>query len=1309
MPHAARHLAVILFTDIVGSVDLKNRLGTESYSDLLSRHRELFAAALALAAGGKVVQHTGDGFLVEFATSSQAVSAALAFQFLLSAEAWGKAPLRVRVGIHQGEVLDEGAEQAAHHQLVGLAVDLAARVMGLAMGGQILLTRSVFDDARQYVRRHPEMTGKAAPPIRWVAHGRYLFKGMDADDSLEVCEVGGEGVAPLVRPPDGEKAHRAVAADEEETLGWRPAVGLAIPGRPGWVVERKLGEGGFGEVWLATHERLHEGRVFKFCFDAERLRSFKREVTLFRLLRETLGKRKDFLPLFGIELGSPPYYIESEFVPGGNLAEWALNQGGIEKVPLATRLRLLAETARAVAAAHSVGIIHKDIKPSNILVGLTGDGLPTPRLCDFGIGVLADRTRLRQADITEIGFTETLGPASDSSRSGTRVYLAPEYLVDKPATMQGDIYALGVVLYQLVVADLNRPLAPGWERDVDDELLREDIARCVDKDPANRFPNAENLALSIERLDQRRAERQRLQAAQRRAVVRRRMVRLAGAGAAVLLLVAALCGVGYFRERVLRGQAEDSTFRETLAHRQALAAQKAAQQQRDLALETLKKLVFEIQDKLEARVGMHALRENLLNVAVSGLQQVQGSLSASEANGTLNAEASRSTAYALTRLGSLFQVTGRTAEALAPLQKAQAMFSDLAARAGDDPRSLEDLVTIHDQLAHIYLAIGRSRDGMDCARSALAFAERTAKDPNVYRRCLVTACGTMGDVAMQMGQPGEAMKCYRRSQELLEAQVDLAALSRPVSATSTAARSEESEKRRSLATVYSRLGDVCLELGELPKAREYYLRDLYACQALVKDSDIVYDRRNLAVSYGRMSDIELLAGRTQEALDAQLKSLELFQALADAQSEDTQSRNDLAICLSRLGTLYMKMGLQTASVEAFRKALDIRQALCDREPANALLLRNLFSAYLDAGFAHMSLAHGRQALPYYEQAIKISQSLADADPSSPEAQRDLTLCHNDLGWALTALGQGAAALEHYQASLRISQALAKANPQSTTARRDLAIAYNRVGEQKLALGDPNAALEAYGEARRLYEDLAGVNPDSAEARNDLAVIYFRLGGLHARLNRPAEAEPYYLRAEAIDETLAGDPKDAEAKHNLSVVCNCLGDLKMSAGEVPAALGWYDKSLTASKALAANPDNAEGRRDLAIAYAKLAGASLVQRQPEKALEQYRQAEAIDAASARADPNGQQAQRDWVVSLINVAIATSQMGDHAESADCYRRALAALDRMRSGGILAEDMKDWPDQLREEEKQETRQAATQPASRPAQTRPVPQTRPG
>ena len=216
----------------------------------------------------------------------------------------------------------------------------------------------------------------------------------------------------------------------DDTGNWRPAIGQTIPGRENWTLDRQLGEGGFGEVWLATNKRTKEQRVFKFCFDAERRRSFKRELTLFRLLQSEFGDRKDFVRLYDVQLERPPYCIESEFVAAGNLLDW-IQEKGFASWPLEDRLRFVAELCDTVALAHSLGIIHKDLKPSNILVREI-DGRPHPILSDFGIGVLTDRLILQQRNISHGRDHHDSG--NDSSRTGTRLYSPPESLFGKPAT-----------------------------------------------------------------------------------------------------------------------------------------------------------------------------------------------------------------------------------------------------------------------------------------------------------------------------------------------------------------------------------------------------------------------------------------------------------------------------------------------------------------------------------------------------------------------------------------------------------------------------------------------------------------------------------------------------------------------------------------------------------------------------------------------------------------------------------------------------------------------------------------------------------
>ena len=498
MPFTEARFTVLMFTDIVDSTGLKATHGVTAYMAAFERHNALFESIARGFSGMQILQHTGDGYFATFSGVADAVRFALLFQHAMRREKWTDFALETRVGIHAGEVA--ATEILGKTNLLGPAPDLTSRVMSLGRGGQILLTRGPFDEARPFVREHPPIEDETAPALSWLAHGPYRMKGRD--EPMEIFEVGAQRLAPLLAPPDSEKAKRAIRPGEEETLGWRPAIGLEIPGRPGWHLTEKLGAGGFGEVWVGEHAKLHQCRAFKFCFDEERLRALKREVTLVRLLRSALGERDDIVHIHELKLDAPPFYLESDLAPHGNLLQWAKRQGGLDKIPLPQRIALVAHTATALAAAHSIGVLHKDIKPTNILIFDGPSGEPRPRLVDFGIGTLADPAVLGEFGVTSAGFTRLTIQHS----TGTPTYSPPEYLAGKPYTVQGDIYGLGVMLYQLVTADTERPLAPGWERDVPDRLLREDIAACVDGDPSRRLPSTADLATRLRSLDARRAE-----------------------------------------------------------------------------------------------------------------------------------------------------------------------------------------------------------------------------------------------------------------------------------------------------------------------------------------------------------------------------------------------------------------------------------------------------------------------------------------------------------------------------------------------------------------------------------------------------------------------------------------------------------------------------------------------------------------------------------------------------------------------------------------------------------------------------------
>jgi eukaryotic-like serine/threonine-protein kinase len=576
----AARLVVVLFSDIADSSEIRNRVGDMRFKELLDQHNRCFDELAAAIPGVNVIKHTGDGYMMTFPTATAAVRFALALQHKLLTHSWpDNARIASRVGIHLGEVID--VIQAGRADIIGRTADNASRVMSLAMGGQILLTRGPYDSAVAFLQNGDRIA--SLPPLRWESHGSYVFKGSPA--KVEVFEVGLEGVSPFARPPSADKARRADDApssgssSSDATTSWTPQPDQEVPSKPGWKVTRQLGQGVVGPVWLCERDGIRH--AFKFLDDPRFLLALRRERDVYATISQRLGRRDDIVPLIEVNLDVPPYFIESDFAEGGDLAAWAKSRGGLGKVSLPHRLEIVRRIADALAAAHRVGVLHCDVKPTNILMDDLGDALrprgetergsstlaevsaagassdsPTdtahykPRLSDFGLGEIESVDRA-------VPHLEPLPETLVSSRLTTRgagMYVPPEVIAGQPFTTRSDVYALGVVLYQMASGDFSKPLGQGWERDIEDPLLREDIARCIDRVPENRIPAAE-LADRLRNLTRRRTQKR-----------RKKLVRLALAGAVCAVVAASLTMAGVAIRAYVREAQASRKSTEFLTH-----------------------------------------------------------------------------------------------------------------------------------------------------------------------------------------------------------------------------------------------------------------------------------------------------------------------------------------------------------------------------------------------------------------------------------------------------------------------------------------------------------------------------------------------------------------------------------------------------------------------------------------------------------------------------------------------------------------------------------------------------------------------
>ncbi len=448
-----------------------------------------------------------------------------------------------------------------------------------------------FDEARWQLRVAGQDVELEHKPLEVLQHLlRHAGEAVTKDELLSAVWAGRVVVEAVLTNAIG-KLRRALADEAQDIIvtlprvGYRLAVpvsrraveflpdasrldvGDAVPRRANWRLETALARTEGNEVWLARHAKTHEARVFKFSLAGKGLSGLKREVTVARLLRESLGEREDFVRALDWDFEQAPYFIESEY-GGASMDRWPSN-GELASVAVEQRLALFAQAAEAVAAAHSVGVLHKDLKPANLLI--EGDGADARlRVADFGSSRLFDSGVLDELDITRLGLTQTQVLSSDS---GTPLYLAPELVAGQSATIKSDVYALGVTLYQLLVGDFRRPLAPGWESDIDDVLLRQDIADAANGDPAKRLESAAALATRIRSIAARREKRALEDAVQARILEGEKRLAKARARrpwmiAAGLLLVAGLGATGW--------QLKRSVAAEHIAAEQRDRAQKQA-------------------------------------------------------------------------------------------------------------------------------------------------------------------------------------------------------------------------------------------------------------------------------------------------------------------------------------------------------------------------------------------------------------------------------------------------------------------------------------------------------------------------------------------------------------------------------------------------------------------------------------------------------------------------------------------------------------------------------------------------------------
>jgi serine/threonine protein kinase len=274
-------------------------------------------------------------------------------------------------------------------------------------------------------------------------------------------------------------------------------IGVTLDGR--YSIQRELGQGGVGAVYLAGDRKLHDKPVvIKVLLE----KSFQNSwvVQKFQQEKEALA-RVDHPGVVGIldtgELPDGKPYLVMQFIDGATLRSQIKPEG----ISLERAAELMKQIGRALSAAHDKGIFHRDLKPENIMLQSYGGGEEQVKIIDFGIAKLKDSL---VAPSTVTGAT-----------AGTVSYMAPEQLSGRPVSAAMDIYAMGAIAYELVTG--RKPFNPetGFEllemqragvrvkpsdlRPSLSEAACQIILRALSFDPKDRFQNARELGDALAR------------------------------------------------------------------------------------------------------------------------------------------------------------------------------------------------------------------------------------------------------------------------------------------------------------------------------------------------------------------------------------------------------------------------------------------------------------------------------------------------------------------------------------------------------------------------------------------------------------------------------------------------------------------------------------------------------------------------------------------------------------------------------------------------------------------------------------------
>jgi tetratricopeptide (TPR) repeat protein len=924
---------------------------------------------------------------------------------------------------------------------------------------------------------------------------------------------------------------------QAETLGGGETSGASGAGAgPGTKLGRyelldEIGRGGMGIVYRARDPGLSRDCALKVirveAASPAQLERFAREARA----AARLGRHPNVVPVFefGDDAGRP--FIAMALVHGRPLDRRLAGDGPL--VPTAA-----ADIARKVALAldhaHRAGLVHRDVKPSNILIDEAGEPLVT----DFGLA----------KDVTG----EAAGASLEGSIIGTPAYMPPEQVEGGAHRIdaRADVYSIGAVLYHClsgrppfeassVAATLNRVL---HDEAVRPRKLRREIPRdletivlkCLEKDPDRRYATAAALAEDLAAFlagRQIAARPPTIRYVLGLAIRRHRALAATIALAAVVLVAA----TAYFIER-LRVERDRLRIERGRAERRA-----------EIARSVLDTLVFTVRDELGDIPGerLRGARRKLLEEAMRGL----GALGAAEA-GEEGGGGSRAVETRM-QLGDLALAVGDTPRAVTEYAAAMA---DARGRLresapGEGAQLMRQLAFALGKLGHARRLGGDMKGSSAATLESLATVRAlVARNPDteVLRR----------DLHGALIRAGEVLRGELKFNEAAGLFTEALAIGRAFAATapgSTDALEEVAMALDGLASCARYRGDAA---GSVAAFREV----IELRRGLVARVGGTSSRRSLSAGLLDLGDSLRDTGDLEGASAAYTEALAVSQALVADDPGSMPDRRNASLMTERLGDCARARGDPDGALAHYRETLAARREALAHD-RNATTLWDVSLALDKIGDLHLNRREAGKARPLYEESLGISRALVALDPTSRVARRDLTVSITKVGQVNEAAKDLDRALELYDEALAIRRALLAESPGEALAQRDLSVTMTIAGRARFTMGDIEAAERLFAEALALSKTQAERNPKSVNARVDLAISWRDLADVHRERKQFAEALAGYERYLAIVRELAvEDPTNVSRRRNITFPLGKIGETYERMGDAARAAEWFEKAV-----------------------------------------------------------------------------------------------------------------------------------------------------